>query len=76
MEEDDIQSTEDLARYCATHQVMEEMLTGGDVCPDLDIVGDIPPLGVGVSHGPRLPRTSTSCGIHTGKGKEKLDNTA
>ena len=74
MEEEDIQSTEDLARYYATHQVTEEMLTGGDVCPDPDIVGDIPPLGVGASHGPRLPHAGTSCGIHTGKGKEKLDN--
>ena len=76
MEEDDVHSTEDLARYCATHHVTEEMLTGGDVCLDSNILGDIPPLGVGGSHGPRLPCAVPAAGIDIGKGKEKLENAA
>jgi hypothetical protein len=74
MEEEDIQSTEDLVRYCAIHQVTEEMLTGGDGFPDPDIVRDLPPPGIGGSHGPRLPRPIAPSGIHTRKGEEKLEN--
>ena len=78
MEDDDIQSTEDLARYCTSHHITKEMLTGGDVCPDPDILGDIPLLGVDRSHGPRLPYAVpvAIAGIHIGKGKEKLENAA
>jgi hypothetical protein len=39
-EDDDIHSTEDLAKYCSVHHITEEMLTGGGF-PDSDIIGDI-----------------------------------
>jgi hypothetical protein len=74
-EDDDIHSTEDLARYCSVHHVTEEMLTDGGF-PDPDIVGDIPSPGVGGSHGPRLPQTAGPSAIHMEKGKEKLENVA
>jgi hypothetical protein len=76
MEDNDIHSTEDLARYCATHNVTEDMLTGGDAYPDPDIVGEIPPLPVGGSDGTHLPRAVPPSVLYTGKGKEKLDNAA
>jgi hypothetical protein len=54
LEDNDINSTEDLARFCSVHHVTEEMIIGGDVAPDPDIIGEIPSPGIGGSHGPRL----------------------
>ena len=76
LEENNIHSTKDLARYCSVHHVTEEMLIGGDVASDPDIMGDMASPGMGGSQGLRLQHTAGPSALHSSKRKEKLDNAA
>ena len=75
-DDDDFQSTEDLARYCAAQQITEEMLVGdqGSIDPTLHQNLQVPKGSTPA--GPRLPRQPPTIALPTSKGKEKLENAA
>ena len=75
-EDDDFQSTEDLARYCAAQHITEEMLHGDQGSTDPAVQQNFQvPKGSGPA-GPRLPRQPHTVAHHSSKGKEKLENAA
>jgi hypothetical protein len=74
--DNDFQSTEELARFCAQNQITQSMLEGDEAAGDPALKENLPAPGVGGSAGPRLPQKPPVSAFHAAKGKDKLENTA
>jgi hypothetical protein len=75
-DDDDFQSTEDLAHFCAEHQITESMLASEDGTAEPGTQKNLLPPAVAGSSGPGLPRRPPASAFHASKGKEKLENAA
>jgi hypothetical protein len=74
--DDDFESTDELAQFCAQQHITEDMLAGAPGSGDPPLHRSAANISAGGTSGARVPAKPPASASHAGKGKEKLLNAA